>query len=246
MSLSKADPTVLAMESLTKFLATTAGKDKVAKILQYGGLFVSYHASKKNPKSELAAKAKKIQAAAGAARKVFRLGNSIGDYLKIRQVILAGNVFAPLNLLAFFRSFGLYWYWIFDHLVWLGNTGVAKVDSSKFSFYSSAAWFLGLISSIILDIVALLDSIKKEKELRLKYYRLSPGQDTKELDTQTKANKAKKSELSLNCVKNAADLCIASTLLNIRKFSPGTVGFCGMLSAFIASYQLMPPIQPPK
>jgi len=167
MSLSKADPSVLVMESLSKFLATTAGKDKIAKILQYGGLFVSHHASKKDPKSELAAKAKKVQAAAGAARKVFRLGNSIADYLKIRQVVLAGNLLAPLNLLTFLRSFGLYWYWIFDHLVWISNTGIAKLDSSKYLFYSSAAWFLGLLSSIILDIVALLDTIKKRKRIKI-------------------------------------------------------------------------------
>eukprot|EP01113_Clastostelium_recurvatum_P011101 TRINITY_DN1559_c0_g1_i1.p1 TRINITY_DN1559_c0_g1~~TRINITY_DN1559_c0_g1_i1.p1 ORF type:complete len:261 (+),score=81.13 TRINITY_DN1559_c0_g1_i1:46-783(+) len=235
-----ADPFMPTLEALTKVLSVTAGKDKLAKILQYGGLLVASHVALKRPSSEVVVKARKLQSAAGAARKVFRLGNSISDYIKLRQLIQSGSITNPLHLLSIIRSLGMYFYWIFDHLVWISNTGLATVNTSKFSWYSSAAWFVGLLCSIVLDLVALQGSLKKEKELKLKYYRLGAGEDGRDITAQTKANLEKKNELLLNCLKNAADLIIASTLLNIRKFTGRTVGAAGVLSALIATYQMWP------
>jgi len=121
----KLDPLIF-LDNLSKMLAQNAGKDKVAKILQYGGKLIAAYTFQSNAKSTTAANAKRIEASAGAARKVFRLGNEVAEFQKIRLALNTANPLDPLNVLAFTRAMGQFWYWIFDHLVWLGNINVAS------------------------------------------------------------------------------------------------------------------------
>jgi len=225
------------LDSIVKVLGQTAGKDKIAKILQYGGKLLAHLAQKNNAKSDWVNKAKKVEASAGGARKVFRLGNELTELQKARAVVKAGNLNDPLNFLALMRAVGNYWYWIFDHLVWAGNTGLAPLDVAKHSYYSSVSWFIALASAILLDFHALRATMHKQSALHAKYEQ-HRGDEVAEKEM--REVQSKKNELLLNCVKNFADLGIAANLLNFYKFSQGKVGAFGLISAFIAFYQLWP------
>lgn len=241
MAHSKQNFNALAfLDQLSKMLALNAGKDKVAKILQYGGKLIAAYALQANPKSELAANAKRIESSAGAARKIFRFGNELAEFQKIRSTVAAANPLDPLNVLAFVRATGMFWYWIFDHIVWAGNINVAKVDIAKHSWNSSVAWFIGLCATIIIDLNALLTALRKEKHLKVIYWRGDQAEDKVALQQQLKDVQAKKNELYLNCFKNMADLAIAANLLKLKTFSQQRIGLFGFISALIGAYQLFP------
>ncbi|EFA77102.1 transmembrane protein [Heterostelium album PN500] len=61
---------------------------------------------------------------------------------------------------------------------------------------------------------------------------------TGENNEQLLAVQKKKNELYLNCIKNGADAVIAANLLKFYQTSQGTVGICGLISAFIGAYQI--------
>jgi len=230
----------VVLDSLVKFLAQTAGKDKIAKLLQYGGKLISALAAAR-AKAEWAAKAKKIEGAASAARKVFRLGNELAELQKIRTLLKTSSIASPLSVLALARGVGMYWYWTFDHLVWAANTGIAKLDGPKYAYYGALAWTVGLISTILIDLNALNRTVTTQRTLQLEQW---SSVNTKEgkavVSQQMKDVLAKKNEIVLNCVKNCADLGIAANLIKVTDISPAKMGILGVISALIGAYQLFP------
>jgi hypothetical protein len=239
---------VVVLDSLVKFLGQTAGKDKIAKLLQYGGKLVTALAAAQH--AELAGKAKKIESAASAARKVFRLGNELAELQKIRTLLKSSgaNLLAnPLALLSLARGVGMYFYWTFDHLVWAANTGLSKLDGPKYAYYGAVAWCVGLISTLLIDLHALNRNINQQRSLQLDQWSSSAGgPTTKEgksvMTQQMRDVVAKKNEILLNCVKNVADLGVAMYLTKVVDLSQGKVGFLGVVSALIGAYQLYPPL----
>jgi len=234
------------LESFIKLLAQTSGKDKLAKILQYGAKLFGYLVLKRTPKSEWVNILKKLETTSGSARKVWRLGNTLGEQQKIMALVRNGNPFAFLNILALIRQSGMYFYWIFDHLMLSTNIGFTKFDTVKLGYYSSVSWFFGLLCSIIIDLNSLSNVLKKEKSLKSSLLSTTSTttnnteENNKSIMDQYKEVLKKKNEIYLNCVKNGADLLIASTLLKFSKFSQGTVGGAGIVSALIGGYQMWP------
>jgi len=231
---------VSVLDSLVKLLAQTAGKDKIAKLLQYGGKLVNAWALSR-AQTELAAKAKRIESAAGSARKVFRLGNELAEVQKIRALLKTSPIGNPLATLSLARSVGMYWYWVFDHLVWAANSGLAKIDGPKYAYYGSLAWCVGLISTILIDIQAFKSNSYKEKALRVEQWNSGVKEGRPAVvSNEMKTVLAKKNEILLNCVKNLADLFIAATLIRLVELSQGKIGILGLISGFIGTYQLYP------
>jgi len=240
---------VAVLDSLVKFLGQTAGKDKVAKLLQYGGKLVNALAVAQQ-RAEVAGKAKKIESAASAARKVFRLGNELAELQKLRLLLRGSGLISvltnPLSLLALARGVGMYFYWTFDHLVWAANTGLSKLDGPKYAYYGAVAWCVGLISTLLIDLHSLNRNITLRRALQLEQWSSSAGAPaTKEgksvVSQQMRDVLAKKNEILLNCVKNVADLGVAMYLTKVVDLSQGKVGLLGVISALIGAYQLYPP-----
>ncbi|KAN0038619.1 hypothetical protein ACTA71_000802 [Dictyostelium dimigraforme] len=240
------------LESLIKLLAQTSGKDKIAKILQYGAKLLGYIFLKRS--KHWVDVMKKLETTSGSARKVWRLGNTLAEQQKILALFKVKNPFAFLNILALIRQTGMYFYWVFDHLILGTNIGLCKFDTAKLGWYSSVSWFFGLLCSIIIDLNTLAIMLKKEKSLRLTINQNKINANNNNIDTHTITseidNKAiidqfnevikKKNEIYLNCAKNGSDLIIASTLLKIYPFSQGTIGISGIISALIGAYQMWP------
>eukprot|EP01133_Synstelium_polycarpum_P019070 gene19070-22835_t len=214
-------------------LGQTSGKDKMAKILQYGAKLLGHMMAQKKM-AEWAGIMKKLETSAGGARKVWRLGNTFAEQQKIIQLVKAGNVFQILSILAIIRQSGMYFYWVFDNLVWSTSIGLTKFDTTKLSRFSSVAWFIGLCCSIIIDLHNLKSVLHKEKTL------IAAAKQVGQTSDEMVAVQKKKDELYLNCVKNSCDAVIAANLLKFYTSSQGTVGICGLISACIGGYQMWP------
>jgi len=203
MSQSKPNSSLGCLEILVSVLAQTAGRDKIAKILQYGGKLIAALAA-----AELAAKAKRVESAAGAARKVFRLGNELAEIQTIRQVLDKEKHMGTL-VLKLARGVGMYWYWVFDHLSWAATINLAKIDGPKYAYYGSLAWCVGLISTILLDLKGLQDNIRKHKEVQIALWSGGLGTGEKEKKGSGTKDTAKEQEdhLSQLCKERGRSGC---------------------------------------
>jgi hypothetical protein len=57
------------LEKISKFLASTAGRDKFYRIIQYLTKLISYHLAKSSPSSEFVKKLSMLSVAVGQGRK---------------------------------------------------------------------------------------------------------------------------------------------------------------------------------
>ena len=79
--------------------------------------------------------------------------------------------------------------------------------------------------------------LRNEKNLPITYFK---NEEKDVLNQQLKEILVKKKDLYLSFIKNFADLAIAANLLKLKTLSPKRAGQLGLLSAFIALYQLSP------
>ena len=59
----------LPIDSFLKLLASTQGRDKVYRLIQYFGRFLAYYLAKMSPSSEYVKRIQKLSVAIGLARK---------------------------------------------------------------------------------------------------------------------------------------------------------------------------------
>eukprot|EP01110_Echinostelium_bisporum_P000306 TRINITY_DN1070_c0_g1_i1.p1 TRINITY_DN1070_c0_g1~~TRINITY_DN1070_c0_g1_i1.p1 ORF type:complete len:246 (-),score=95.01 TRINITY_DN1070_c0_g1_i1:183-920(-) len=231
---------LVVMDGAVKVLSQTSGKDKIAKLLQYVSKLAGALALNADPKSDTAAKAKRIESAAGAARKVFRLGNELNELQKIRALLKTGN-FNLVNSLSLIRSIGMYWYWVFDHLVWAANLNLAKIDGPKYSYRGNFAYFVSLLAAITLDILTFNKTVSTERSLKYEQWKVAATPEAKQvINQQIKDAVTKKNETLLSLVKNFSDIAVSANLLQFISITQAKVGLLGTLSAMIALYQLFP------
>ena len=145
---------------------------------------------------------------------------------------------------------GFFFYWIFDNLQILSKVKFLEgVDKEKAGKRAAFFWMLGLIFSIAVVIIQILEVAKEESQLKEEFGGPSQVLDDRQLATvRDKRNnlKRRKFENTLNLLKNLGDIATAAQALSIPKslfgfdLNDGQVGFGGLLSAVITCYQLYP------
>ena len=182
------------------------------------------------------------------ARKLFRLFKSVVEYQKIVQL---QKQKAPEHkkLLNILSRAGFFFYWIFDNLQILAKVKFLEgVDKEKAGKRAAFFWLLGLLFSIAVVVIEMVEVAREEAKLKKE----APSEEN--LDERQAAGmrerlaglQRRRLANYLNLAKNLGDLVTASQALSIPKklfnfdFNDGQVGFGGLLSAVITCYQLYP------
>ena len=145
-------------------------------------------------------------------------------------------------------------YLFFDHFIWAHNVGIVSIDKPYFSNLSCRFWLATLILNIsrdLYEIASLLGAIGQQSRVRAKKKELEPSEE--EGGSGNGAPPADQSRITvddlavcffqqnlnvtLDTVKNAADLFLPLSALGYVNISPGVVGLCGLVSSIAA---LMP------
>jgi hypothetical protein len=110
-------------------------------------------------------------------------------------------------------------------------------------------WFLGLLFSVALVVIQMLEVAREESQLKADYAEQRSMLDERQVN-EFKAKRAalgrRKFDNTLNLLKNLGDMVTASQGISLPKnlfgfdFNDGQVGFGGLLSAVITCYQLYP------
>lgn len=223
------------------------GRDKLCKTIQYGSRIIKYQTADSN--KQLAAKFQGLFEGMRDARKLFRLFKSIVEYQKIQQ-LAAQKAPQHKKILNILSRLGFFFYWIFDNLQILAKVKFLEgVDKEKAGKRAAFFWLMGLLFSIAVTIIQILEVQKEEALLHSEIRAAGSSTDERLLATfrERRINIAKqKFDNTLNLLKNLGDTVTASQALSIPKnwfgfdFNDGQVGFGGLLSAVITCYQLYP------
>ncbi|KAI8631324.1 peroxisomal biogenesis factor 11 [Xylariaceae sp. FL1651] len=222
-----------------KFVATTAGRDKVLRTLQYFARFYAWYLLRTNGTRAEIAPYEAVKRSFGQARKLLRVGKNV-EHLRAAAVAFdsapaaakAGGVGGGgdpvLRYAAVGRQLGYAGYLTADLLTVPDSLGIRKWDGAKRAGREAYRfWVVGLACSVVAQIYTLHKL--REREARV---------DRKEGEGVVESKKIalERANSQLQLLSDLCDLTIPTSALGWVGFDDGFVGLAGTVSSLIGVY----------
>mmetsp|Transcript_11352 Transcript_11352/g.14227 ORF Transcript_11352/g.14227 Transcript_11352/m.14227 type:complete len:231 (-) Transcript_11352:72-764(-) len=219
-------------ELFTKLIMNMKGRDKLSKLISYLGklfAFILLQQQLKLGTKEYKTQIKQLSSLASGtslARKCDRLFRSFVEINKIMKTLNDDDNL--LKYLSIFQAFFYSFYWYYDNRVFLckikftPNTDVKLMANKSYKF-----WFAGAILVVIINIIKLNALYNKRKN----------DENNKSIDSKINTGR-------LSLIGSICDVIVAGNQSGFvesikgAKLNDGTIGICGVLSAYITLYNL--------
>jgi peroxin-11B len=211
-----------------RFVATTVGRDKILRTLQYFARFYAWYLLRTNGTPSQMAPWNAIKKQFGLARKLLRVGKNLEHVKAAAQAADAKTVEPFLRYAAVGRQLGYAGYLSFDSLTVGDALGVHKLKSAKtLQQHAYRFWAMGLVFSISAQLYTLFRLRQREAQIDRK-----DGEGVVESKRILKERAAS----HLQLVSDVCDLTVPSAALGWAGFDDGFVGLAGTVSSLIGVY----------
>ncbi|KAI8950354.1 peroxisomal biogenesis factor 11 [Xylaria longipes] len=217
-----------------KFVATTVGRDKALRLLQYFARFYAWYLLRTNATRAEIAPYEGIKKSFGQARKLLRVGKNV-EHLKAAAAAFDSLAVANksggdpvLKYAALGRQLGYAGYLTADMLTVPSTLGIKKWDgATRAGREAYRFWTVGLACSVVAQVYTLYQLRQREAKV-----------DKKEGEGVVEAKKIAIERYSsqLQLVSDLCDLTTPTTALGWANFDDGIVGLAGTVSSLIGIY----------
>ncbi|KAJ5669663.1 hypothetical protein N7462_010733 [Penicillium macrosclerotiorum] len=215
-----------ALAHWLRFVATTVGRDKLLRTLQYFSRFYAWYLYRTNKPQSAIDPYNAVKKQFGTTRKIMRVGK-FAEHLKAASVALDNKnpVDPVLRYLAVGRQLGYAGYLTLDTVTVVDAIGYRKLASAK-RLQESAyrAWAAGLLCSAVAGVYTLFRLREQEKTV-----------DRKEGEGVVEAKKIEKERAAarIQLLSDLCDLTVPAAALGVAQLDDGLVGLAGTLSSLI-------------
>ncbi|CAG7941708.1 unnamed protein product [Penicillium nalgiovense] len=215
-----------ALAHWLRFVATTVGRDKLLRTIQYFSRFYAWYLYRTNKPQSAIDPYNAVKKQFGTTRKIMRIGKFL-EHLKAAAVAFDNKspVDPVLRYLAIGRQLGYAGYLTLDAVTIIDVIGIRKLSSAK-RLQDSAyrSWAAGLIFSTVAGIYSLVRLQEKEKTI-----------DRKEGEGVVEAKKIEKerSAARIQLISDVCDLAAPLSAVGILNLDDGLVGITGTISSLI-------------
>ncbi|PKS12855.1 hypothetical protein jhhlp_000195 [Lomentospora prolificans] len=208
-----------------KFVATTVGRDKLLRAIQYFARFYSWYLFRTNSSKTEIAPWDAIKRQLGLARKIFRAGKNV-EHVKAAAVAADAKALDPvLRYATIGRQLGYAGYLTFDLLTLPDALGVRKSPRAKtFQREAYRFWAIGILCSLVAQLYTL-------RVLRLREARVDKKEGEGVVESKKIAIERAASRLQL--FSDLCDLTIPTSALAWVGLDDGVVGLAGTISSLI-------------
>ncbi|GJN73614.1 peroxisomal biogenesis factor 11 [Purpureocillium lilacinum] len=211
-----------------RFVATTVGRDKLLRTIQYWSRFYAWYLLRTNGTPDQMAPWAALKKQFGLVRKVLRFGKAV-EHVKAAAVAAdSKSLDTFLRYTAFGRQMGYAGYLTFDALALPDALGVRKWEGAKRAQDNGYRfWAAGLTFSVAAQLYTLYQLKQREAKIDRK-----DGEGV--VESKRIAIERSASQLQLLC--DLADLTVPTSALGLIGFDDGFVGLAGTLSSLIGVY----------
>ncbi|KAG1690293.1 Peroxisomal membrane protein 11B [Nymphon striatum] len=212
----------------TKLNSTLTGRDSIFRLIQYSSHLVHYVLKDFNSNINTMNKLKNMESSFSLARKFLRLFRVFEVLDKaIASLSIPDTVIQATTSLSYINTC---LYYLSDHMVWLGKTGIHEVNNQKWSKLNNKFWFITVIMNVTKLIYELRNIISKE----LSHSMLNVGCDfSPSLTTKLIKIIIVHRFLFFDLLKNLCDLLVILTFLGHIELHGRTIGLLGIISSII-------------
>ncbi|KAI3660247.1 hypothetical protein MP638_005110 [Amoeboaphelidium occidentale] len=225
-------------EKWTKFSATTVGRDKLYRLVQYFSKYLAFYlqASGTLEKSTIE-KLTRLSSAVGLARKLFRVGKPIDFFQTImKSVNIKDDV---IRYCVVGRSTFLAGWLTLDIFQWLNAQKVIEIQDIKTINRTAAkCWLLGLICAVTADLYRLRNNLQRLESIEKGGFKALKEDEV--LRKEHLMFKAEQPKLVMELLQDSLDVVIPAALLEYLPVSQGVVGLVGTITSLMGVYNAWP------
>ncbi|KAL8922355.1 MAG: hypothetical protein Q9208_005208 [Pyrenodesmia sp. 3 TL-2023] len=210
-----------------RFVATTVGRDKLLRTLQYFSRFYAWYLFRTNSPPRVIAPFEAIKKQFGLTRKALRLGKNV-EHFKAAAVAMddTKNRDEFLRYCAVGRQLGYAVYLTLDIATYVDAAGIWKLNSAKrLQKEAYRAWLVGLMFNTIAGMYTLWGLRQREQEIDK-----ADGEGVVE----SKKLQRERASTNLQLISDLCDLTIPGSALGYANLDDGIVGLAGTVSSLIA------------
>ncbi|EEP76351.1 hypothetical protein UREG_01200 [Uncinocarpus reesii 1704] len=220
-----------------RFVATTVGRDKALRTLQYLSRFLAWYLFRTNYSQAAISPFEAIKKQFALTRKLLRVGKNV-EHFKAAAVLLdaktspsaaASSTADPvLKYLAVGRQLGYAAYLSYDMVTYLDAAGIRKLNSvKKLQSQALKAWMAGLVCSAVAGVYSMW---------RLRELEKSVNKQDGEGALEGKKIERERAAVTIQLVSDVCDLTIPTSSLGYVNLDDGIVGIAGTVSSLIGAW----------
>ncbi|RQM08259.1 hypothetical protein DH86_00001459 [Scytalidium sp. 3C] len=211
-----------------KFVATTVGRDKLLRTLQYFSRFYAWYLYRTNGTPAEIAPYEAIKKQFGLARKLLRVGKNVEHFKAAATAADSKSLDAVTKYCAVGRQLGYAGYLTLDSLTVLDAAGIRKSESAKrLQKEAYRFWLAGLLFSAISGSYSLYNLRQQESKIDKK--------DGEGVVTSKRIQK-ERAALNLQLLSDLCDITVPLAALGLANLDDGLVGLAGTVSSLIGVY----------
>ncbi|KAM3066182.1 Peroxisomal membrane protein PMP27 [Clarireedia jacksonii] len=211
-----------------KFVATTVGRDKLLRTLQYFSRFYAWYLYRTNGTPGEIAPYEAIKKQFGLARKLMRVGKNV-EHLKAAAIAADSKNTDPfIKYCAVGRQLGYAGYLTFDAITVLDAVGIRKSPSTtRIQKEAYRFWLMGLLFSATSGLYSLYNLRQQAAKIDKK--------DGEGVVTSKRIEK-ERAALHLQLLSDLCDITTPAAAIGLANFDDGLVGLAGTVSSLIGVY----------
>ncbi|KAM0331726.1 hypothetical protein ACHAQA_003405 [Verticillium albo-atrum] len=211
-----------------RFVATTVGRDKLLRTLQYFARFYAWYLLRTNGTAAQTAPWDAIKKQFGLTRKLMRVGKNVEHFKAAAAASDAKTTDPVLRYAAVGRQLGYAGYLSFDMATVLDAVGIRKSPRAKtLQREAYRFWAMGIACSIVAQVYTLYRLQQREARVDKK-----DGEGVVE----GKRIALERAASRLQLLSDACDLSVPTSALGWVGIDDGLVGLAGTLSSLIGVY----------
>ncbi|EGP88273.1 unnamed protein product [Zymoseptoria tritici ST99CH_1A5] len=216
-----------AVSHFNRFVATTIGRDKTLRTIQYFSRFLAWYLYRTNHPATTVATFETIKKNFGSVRKAMRLGKFVEHFKAAAIAADAKNLDPVLKYLAVGRQLGYAMYLSLDALTYLDQTGIKKFSAgARLQREAYRAWFTGLTCNILAGVYTLYNMRQLEQQQAARSEDAEKKMESKKLEKERAAVK-------LQLLSDVCDITVPSSAIGFVNLDDGVVGLAGTVSSLI-------------
>ncbi|CEG68928.1 Peroxisomal membrane protein PMP27 [Rhizopus azygosporus] len=226
------------VDAFNRYMATTVGREKLCRFVQYFARFYAYYLFRNGAPKETIQRWADLKTHLGNGRKFFRLFKPVEfAQVGVKSLGLSDEV---LRYTAVLKQAGMFFYYMSEALVLANSINFYKPSNIKqITEFGQRCWLIALAAS-------LLSGLYKFRQLSIREHMLEKTRkalvnssektesQTVELKTQEKVLAKDKYNTRYQFIQDAVDMIIPLAGLGYLKADEGIVGLAGMTTSFLA------------
>jgi len=211
-----------------KFVATTVGRDKLLRTLQYFSRFYAWYLFRTNGSPSEIAPFEAIKKQFGLTRKLMRLGKNV-EHFKAAAIAADSKSLDPVvKYCAVGRQLGYAGYLTFDAVTVLDAANIRKFEGAKrMQLEAYRCWAAGLFFSTVSGLYSLYNLRQQQGRI---------NKEDGEGVVAAKRIERERASINLQLLSDLCDLTVPTTAIGLANFDDGIVGLAGTVSSLIGVY----------